>query len=465
MKKVLIYFHEKYMTPSGGPSGYLYNLRAYLERAAQEDVKKAAQEDVQEDAKAGVQETSQETVKLVFLNDTDFRSNFAFKMKNAAHRVFESDRSLSDVGKRVQQIFFESEQEGPFDLSGFDAVHFHSTADMFTQKKNLENYKGKVILTSHTPEAPHLEWIDDLMRAGGRNDGTEVSEKEQALLSRTKEFDDYAFRRADYLIFPCREAEEPYFHTWEEYPKIRKEEKIFYLPTGTEKRIPKKTRQQIREKLHIPEDRFVISFVGRHNGIKGYDRLKNIFNGLHEPQEPQELQDRKDAQDRKAVQDRKAAQDRKDAQDLRSQTDLPGVTVLCCGKEGVIPAPDSQDWIEAGWTDDAASYVQASDLFILPNRETYFDLALLETLSVGKLSLLSRTGGNKVFEGMEDRGIYLFDTEEEAVSKIRKIMNEDTVVRKEKEAAQRVLFEREYTMETFYDRYMEILKKICGERR
>ncbi|HAU51067.1 MAG TPA: hypothetical protein DCW43_04790, partial [Clostridiales bacterium] len=32
MKKVLVYFHEKYMTPSGGPSGYLYNLKTYLEK-------------------------------------------------------------------------------------------------------------------------------------------------------------------------------------------------------------------------------------------------------------------------------------------------------------------------------------------------------------------------------------------------------------------------------------------------
>ncbi len=30
MSRVLVYFHEKYMAPSGGPSGYLYNLKNYL---------------------------------------------------------------------------------------------------------------------------------------------------------------------------------------------------------------------------------------------------------------------------------------------------------------------------------------------------------------------------------------------------------------------------------------------------
>ena len=69
---------------------------------------------------------------------------------------------------------------------------------------------------------------------------------------------------------------------------------------------------------------------------------------------------------------------------------------------------------------------------------------------------------------MEDRGIYLFDTKEDAISLIYRIMNEDPVVREEKEEAQRVLFEKEYTMEKFVPRYMEILEKILradGENR
>ncbi len=468
MKKVLVYFHEKYMTPSGGPSGYLYNLKTYLEKTgsiaaatagAKEKEGTSETAGAPVDAGTGATETAgarsnkSTEVELYFLNDRDFHSSISFKMKNAAHRVFRSDRSLSDVGKRVGQIFFESEQEGPYDLSRFDAVHFHSTADMFTQKKNLEHYEGKVILTSHTPKAPHLEWIEDMAGAGGRphdpdgrNDAG-ISEKERALLASTKEWDEYAFSRADYLIFPCREAEEPYFHTWEDYPKFRKEEKIFYLPTGTGKRVPKKTRQQIRKELHIPEENFVICFVGRHNSVKGYDRLKEIF---------QELQNRR------------GRNDLPDLKDTRDLAKFPEVTVLCCGREGAIAPPSSGNWIEAGWTDDAASYVQAADLFILPNKETYFDLAFLETMSIGKTSLLSKTGGNKVFSGMEDRGIYLFDTKEDAISLIYRIMNEDPVVREEKEEAQRVLFEKEYAMEKFVPRYMEILEKILradGENR
>ncbi len=136
------------------------------------------------------------------------------------------------------------------------------------------------------------------------------------------------------------------------------------------------------------------------------------------------------------------------------------MTVVCCGNKGRIDPPESSDWIEVGWTDDTYSYVNASDLFILPNRETYFDLALLETMSLGRSALISRTGGNKIFEGMEDRGIYTFGSEDEAVRAVQFIKNEDPAVKREKEAAMKVLFEQEYSMEKFYGSYKKLLSRI-----
>ena len=400
MSRVLVYFHEKYMAPSGGPSGYLYNLKNYLAASKGEPENAAS-------AAPGEPE-------IVFLNDKEFHSRFSFLARKAVHRVISSGGSLSGTGKRIESIFYNSEQDGRYALDGFDAVHFHSTADMFSQKKTLENYKGKVILTSHTPKAPHREWIEDM-------ESPDVVEREKALFERTIAFDEYAFSRADYVIFPCKEAEEPYFHTWEDYPKYRDEKKILYLPTGCPTCAPKKMRAEIRAGLGISDERFVISFVGRHNRVKGYDRLIEVFGKLE------------------------------------------NVTVICCGKEGQISAPVSKNWIEIGWTDDPFSYVNASDLFILPNRETYFDLALLETLSFGKVSLLSETGGNKLFSGMEDIGIYSFETEDEAADIIRSVMNEDPSERKKKEERQVLLHQEKYSMEKFCEGYREILRKVCGK--
>ena len=183
----------------------------------------------------------------------------------------------------------------------------------------------------------------------------------------------------------------------------------------------RRSREEIRKELNIPEDRFVISFVGRHISVKGYDRLVSLFGKLS------------------------------------------NVTVLCCGREGAVKHPDSPDWIEIGWTDDPFSYVNASDLFFLPNRETYFDLSLLETMSFGKCSLISLTGGNKIFAGREDCGIYTFGTDEQALELVRSIMETEPEKIRAEEAAQVQLYEEEYTVARFYDRYKDMLRKIDHE--
>lgn len=383
---VLIYYHERFLTPTGGPSGYLYNLKNRRDVISDDEI--------------------------CFLGPEGPAPSFMYRLER---KLRKRDKSLPANAARIEEIIYESGKKGPYDLDQFDAVHFHSTFDMYSQKKTLESYKGKVILTSHTPKAPHKEFIEDYT-------DKEEYEKYKELFDKTEEFDKYAFERADYIVFPCEGAEEPYFHTWDQYPAVRRENRIRYLPTGTPRCTPGRTREEIRRGLGIAEDRFVISFVGRHNEVKGYDRLIRIFDKLE------------------------------------------GVTIVCCGNPGAIVPPESPDWIEVGWTDDPYSYVNASDLFILPNRETYFDLSLLETISVGKRALISLTGGNRVFEGRNDSGIYTFENEDEASAIIRRLMKDDPSAVKEEESDQIKLYNEEYTIEKFYERYKELLGRICDGR-
>lgn len=63
-------------------------------------------------------------------------------------------------------------------------------------------------------------------------------------------------------------------------------------------------------------------------------------------------------------------------------------------------------WKEVGWTNDSQSIIAASDVFVLPNRETYFDIIMLEVLSCGKIVIASRTGGNKYFEKIGAKGVF-----------------------------------------------------------
>ena len=84
MSRVLVYFHEKYMAPSGGPSGYLYNLKNHLAASKGEPENAAS-------AAPGEPE-------IVFLNDKEFHSRFSFLARKAVHRVISSGGSLSGTG-------------------------------------------------------------------------------------------------------------------------------------------------------------------------------------------------------------------------------------------------------------------------------------------------------------------------------------------------------------------------------
>ena len=67
----------------------------------------------------------------------------------------------SDNARYIERVIYESSCKGMVDLSSYDAVHFHSTFDLYSQKKNLEDFKGIVLLTSHTPKAKYKEYIED----------------------------------------------------------------------------------------------------------------------------------------------------------------------------------------------------------------------------------------------------------------------------------------------------------------
>ena len=54
--------------------------------------------------------------------------------------------------------------------------------------------------------------------------------------------------------------------------------------------------------------------------------------------------------------------------------------------------------------------VSSSDIFILPNKETYFDLVTLEVMREGTSYSYVQTGGNKFFERYgEEYGIFLYN--------------------------------------------------------
>lgn len=388
MTKVLIYFPDDLLKPIGGPAGYLYNLREGIN---------------------SIKTEGKLTVDISFYPEAPKAMRDTVKFKNKI------PKRLRELRRALDDLFYEKKRY-PIDqrLFEYDIIHFHMTDEVFLNRDFLKNYSGKVILTSHSPCAMFREkmaWLNPvdykLFKSG---------------IDRIEEIDRYAFQRADYIIFPCEEAEEPYYHTWENYAEIRDSNKYRYMPTGIIACTAKVSREEYRKKYGIPNDAFVISYAGRHNEIKGYADLKKLGEELLSDQ---------------------------------------NVYFLVAGKEEPMTGLKNTRWIEVGWTSDPHSLIAASDVFVLPNHETYFDLILLEVLSLGIPVVMSKTGGNKFFEQFHQPGLKFYHNLEEAKQKILefKQMRDSDLAEAKKGILS--LFESEFTVERFARNYVDIISEIA----
>jgi glycosyltransferase involved in cell wall biosynthesis len=381
----LIYFEENKLRPSGGPAGYLYNLREGLRLL--------------------------DNHEIVFLPG----SNTVFDKEKAKERM---PKRLVELRRALRFMRMHKETDIPLvDLNQYDTVHFHRTDDLYRCRKALESFQGKVILTSHTPCVRFQELIDMLNPKDAKFFARQLKNLEK--------IDEYAFQRADYVMFPCEEAEEPYYHTWQIYGKIRQAEKYRYLPTGIKPCKARVSFEDVRKKYGIPQDAFVVCYVGRHNEIKGYDLVKKV------------------------------------AEELLVQNS--NIYFIIAGREEPMSGLRHKRWIEVGWTNDPHSIISAADVFLLPNRETYFDLIMLEVLSLGQIIIASRTGGNKYFEKYGSDGIKLYTDSDEIGGIIADIMKFDNEQLLRMRNENKNIFNREFTVDKFAREYVRIIQLISSQ--
>lgn len=302
----------------------------------------------------------------------------------------------------------------------YEAIHAHTTVDLlklhFSLTREGRRHVTKLILTSHCPEAPAKEW-SEVAFANGAD-----SQVAQKLYEVYTVLDRLAFMFADVLIFPCLEAMEPYRGSIPDFDRLYRHKPVYFVPTGSKTMPVKASRKDVRQKLGL-SNAFVLGYIGRHNVVKGYDRLERLAEKLFQKYDD--------------------------------------VSILVGGKAGPLPTVEHPRWIEYGWTKTPGDLVNAADVFVVPNQATYFDLIVLEALSLGAILILSRTGGNRYFEG-KSSGIFLFSDDNEfmdIVAHLRAIPQEKYEALKQQNKA---LFEKNYTEEVFAQRYLNVLKEITA---
>lgn len=391
--KVLIWKKEKDLGNCGGDTGYLWNLNFFLKK---ENIKE-------------IEFIDEKFVKRDLIKRLE-------KRKNEIKNFFES----SLVEKQKNELVYSLKRDMKINkeyLNKFDFIHFHSSKELYKNLENLKNINSKIILQSHSPELQSMENLE-------KEIGLKNLEKDNKFIETYKEYDYESFKRADYIIFPCEEAMEPYLKDKKMKEILdEKREKINFIPTGLIEKYEIKNDEYFYKKYNIPKDATVISYIGRHNKIKGYDLLVKVGEKI-----------------------------------LKKYKDI--YFVIAGKEDNDIPKPSNSRWIECGWTNEGLKIMRNSDLFILPNRETYFDLIFLELLSQNTTILCSYTGGNKYFEKYKSNKIRFFERENtnDLIKKIDELYPLLKKLKKEEDNLK--IFKENFTIDEFGKNYLKLLKNL-----
>lgn len=402
MKQVLIWDLNFKLKNSGGPAGYLYNIKTYIE-------------------------TLSENPCITFLSELYSQnrqitnSRIAEKTKNINNSFL---RPFTDIYRTFRFLRNKSPREiaQEVDLSLFDVIHFHNPLDLYLASNIISSYNGIILLTSHSPEPIASELTNHIY-----NDRKSMLRSFSYALFALAERQ--AFRRAKYIMFPTIYSSEPYLVDKKlKEILISKKNVIKCCPTATlDVTLEKKDNRYFNNLCGTPVTNFNIVYLGRHNEVKGYDDLKEIAKVVFSKNK--------------------------------------NVSFIIGGVQGPIESLQHEQWVELGWTNKAAEIIRNADVFILPNRQTYFDLIALEVLRAGTPIIMTNTGGNKYFAEIanDGEGIYLYDRTDmaaciDAIEQLIAAKQDGSIsILGEKN---RKLWEKHFTLPQYISNYRSLIESL-----
>lgn len=401
MAKILIWDLGLNLKNSGGPAGYLYNIRQYI--------------------------MDNQVNNIYFLKDVIGKDNIETVTNRNLKKIKTFDfLKLFDRLNCFRYILnwfktVDSTTIGKLDLNQFDIIHFHISYHLYNARKLLKDYKGKVVLTTHSPQPLSHEVLASYPR---------FSVIRRLLLRFLENTELKNWNRADYMMFPVKGAIEPYFVNSK--MKLFLEQnmsKLIYCPTSIVKTYIEPDKAWLCNLLSIPSDSIIVTYVGRHNIVKGYDQLVKLGEII-----------------------------------LKKHRN---VYFVCAGNTSEIEYPKDEHWIELGWIDYGSKLIASSDLFVLPNKETYFDIITLEVLRSGTPIMMSMTGGNKHFlsyKKEERQGILFYeygDIDNELLL-IENFIFSDNLEKDKMRNSNLELFNKHFTSESYLKRYNSAMNHLIN---
>ena len=402
MKKILIWDFYISNKNVGGPAGYLYNIRTYIKQNNISNI--IFLNDI---LKRNLPENSPKGKIRKFIKHIDI---FRFSdLRTAFHLAKQWKRQID---KNILN---------KIDLNEFDIIHFHESTHVLSALNILKGYRGKIVLTTHSPQPLSYE-IADVIPPFYKITSLILKKwmLKQELL---------AWNKVDYLMFPVPTAIEPYLvePKMEAYIKCHPQ-KLIYCPSSILSQDIKPLDEKQKKEINFDENKFNIVYIGRHNEVKGYAFLKEVGSQILEKYDD--------------------------------------VVFYIAGREYPLKGIRHPSWKELGWVKNGSQIMATSDLFILPNRETYFDLVALEVLRAGTPLALSKTGGNKYFQSLSStdiEGLFFFEygSDDELINIVEKLRIEKEQKKTKKyHDKNKALFNKYFTSKSFIERYINLIYNL-----
>jgi glycosyltransferase involved in cell wall biosynthesis len=404
MKKVknIIFTPEKLNIRSGGPSGYIANLQEALK------INNAPEEIAIVSMTAKLKKQEKRLKLLTSLITLPILCKKARQNAKAKLRSLLLEGCFED-GK-LPKIFKKE-----LDMYDFESITCHSSICIKALRQYIDErgLKANLIIMSHSPESVGSEIYSNMIEKGATE---EVALKEKA---RWEEMEQEGFKLADTIMFPSEEAMEPYFQTIDNFAQLIEGKKMVFIATGCQPLATSMTNEDILAKYNIPnDDKINICYIGRHTQVKGYDLLLEAA--------------------KKALKEN------------------DNIRFIIGGKPSNIIKPlEDENWLELGFI-NPAEVLKVSDVFILPNKRTYFDLILLEVLSTNTPVFASNTGGNKSVYNQTDKAITVYDNIDQLVELISNIKGKTNKAEDTKIVD---AYNKIYSLEPFGKRYIDLVNK------
>ncbi len=398
---------------AGGPTGYLANLKEGLEKRYPQK---------NSNISFAVMEKNNNTNEKNknFFDQNILKNKFFYSIYvNCVSKQHKTD--LENYKRFLDNVFDSYPNKEIFskiDIEKVKTIHVHSVDEVIKIKNYLAHIGRediKVILTCHVPESVGLEYYH-----GKVEEGYWKGRIKKIYTGWTK-IEVEAYKRADILIFPSYEAMYPAMKYVPTFSEIIKNKDIRFVPTGVEKIKLSTTKEEAKRKYGV-SGKFVLGYLGRHNAIKGYDILKRAAKQV-----------------------------------LRENKDM---TFLVGGVQGREFGPlKDRRWVECGKV-DPKDFLAAVDVFILPNKMTYYDLVLLEVMSCGIPVIVSYTGGNISVKKEIDEIMTYKNGLAGLIDAIKVMHSKSERERIEIGNALKVAYEDKFTTCKFAENYVNEIEKI-----